>query len=343
LGLGGSDYYPFGMIMPGRKFTSATQYRYGFNGKEEDDEVKGDGNSLDFGARIYDSRLGRWYSLDPLQKKYPDETNYGFVSNNPLIFSDVDGRDKIYTLTVITKDGNVLVQKWTHKDVFFYSQASGKGFGNDKFYKRDIFVNVIINQQNSTGSSSQDLGVRTEIPRAFYYWSKITSTKGDMFGSEMCTQKSGITFTSSFTLEVNGPKTFAKMPTGEVYNVDALMAMAAYTKSGEALELKLDDLADWINHVKDTKESLEQLTQEKEKNESPATSLVEPKNNSSRNETSNTGNNFDTIKPGTIYYNRTLQSKLHKNKNGTSTLYYGERKATPTGASVSLVPSTIIA
>ena len=46
-------------------------YRFSFNGKEKDDEVKGIGNSLDFGARIYDSRLGRWMSLDPMQSKYP--------------------------------------------------------------------------------------------------------------------------------------------------------------------------------------------------------------------------------------------------------------------------------
>ena len=34
-------------------------YPSGFNGKENDDEIKGVGNSLDFGARMYDSRLGR--------------------------------------------------------------------------------------------------------------------------------------------------------------------------------------------------------------------------------------------------------------------------------------------
>ena len=31
------------------------QYSYGFNGKEKDDEVKGGGNSVDFGSRIYDA------------------------------------------------------------------------------------------------------------------------------------------------------------------------------------------------------------------------------------------------------------------------------------------------
>ena len=54
--------------------------------------MKGLGNSLDFGARMYDSRLGRWLSLDPLQAKYPGLTPYGFVANSPLMFIDPDGR-----------------------------------------------------------------------------------------------------------------------------------------------------------------------------------------------------------------------------------------------------------
>ncbi len=39
--------------MPRRTLTSP-DYRYGFNGMEKDDELKGNGNSYDFGARIYD-------------------------------------------------------------------------------------------------------------------------------------------------------------------------------------------------------------------------------------------------------------------------------------------------
>ena len=68
-------------------------YRFGFNGMEKDNEVKGIGNSLDFGARIYDSRLGRWLSMDPLQVKYPALTPYNFVGNSPLRLVDKDGRE----------------------------------------------------------------------------------------------------------------------------------------------------------------------------------------------------------------------------------------------------------
>ncbi len=52
-----TTYYPFGMVMPNRN-GSSDSYRYGFNGMEKDDEIKGNGNSYDFGARIYDPRVG---------------------------------------------------------------------------------------------------------------------------------------------------------------------------------------------------------------------------------------------------------------------------------------------
>jgi hypothetical protein len=54
--------------------------------------VKGLGNSLDFGSRIYDSRIGRWLSVDPLQNNYPFLTPNNFVANNPIIFIDPDGK-----------------------------------------------------------------------------------------------------------------------------------------------------------------------------------------------------------------------------------------------------------
>jgi RHS repeat-associated protein len=74
---------------------SSSDYRFGFNGMEKDNSIKGNGNSYDFGARIYDSRLGRWLSLDPLFSSFPFESNYTYVANNPIICIDVEGKEKI--------------------------------------------------------------------------------------------------------------------------------------------------------------------------------------------------------------------------------------------------------
>lgn len=65
--------------------------RYGFNGKENDNEVKGVGNQQDYGMRIYDPRIGKFLSVDPLTKGYPMLTPYQFASNSPVKHKDIDG------------------------------------------------------------------------------------------------------------------------------------------------------------------------------------------------------------------------------------------------------------
>lgn len=66
-------------------------YRFGFNGKEKDNEWAGVGNSLDYGARMEDTRIARFRSNDPLFKKYPELTPYQFASNTPIRAIDLDG------------------------------------------------------------------------------------------------------------------------------------------------------------------------------------------------------------------------------------------------------------
>ena len=83
------------MQEPGRKFTLNNSYRFGFNGKENDNEVKGEGNQQDYGMRIYDPRLGRFFSKDPISIKYPQLTPYQFASDNPIQNIDVDGLEGI--------------------------------------------------------------------------------------------------------------------------------------------------------------------------------------------------------------------------------------------------------
>jgi RHS repeat-associated protein len=84
------DYYPFGMLMPERQYTNVSDdYRYGFNGMEKDDEVKG--NSYDFGFRIYNSRLGRFLTPDPIGNALPFWSQYHFAANNPILLMDFEG------------------------------------------------------------------------------------------------------------------------------------------------------------------------------------------------------------------------------------------------------------
>ena len=90
------NYYPFGMTMPGRK-SGTDKYRYSFTGQENDPEVAGDGNSVNFGERMYDPRLARWKSLDPYRAAYPSSSPYAYALNTPIGAKDEGG---LYTIFV---------------------------------------------------------------------------------------------------------------------------------------------------------------------------------------------------------------------------------------------------
>ena len=99
--------YPFGMGQPGRQYSAGTGYRYGFNGKENDNEIKGEGNQQDYGMRIYDPRLGRFLSVDPLTKEYPWNSTYAFAENDLIRCVDLDGGErKLATLDQYEYNGS---------------------------------------------------------------------------------------------------------------------------------------------------------------------------------------------------------------------------------------------
>ena len=109
-----NDYYPFGMLMPNRH-GQADSYRYGFNGKEKDDEVKDTGAQYDYGFRIYDPRLGKFLSTDPLFKSYPWYTPYQFAGNKPINSIDLDGLEEYhYSLTIDRENGKTKLE-FSHK------------------------------------------------------------------------------------------------------------------------------------------------------------------------------------------------------------------------------------
>ena len=85
-----SDYYPFGMQMPGRTYNGGN-YRYGFNGKENDNEIKGNGAQQDFGNRAYDTRIAKFLSVDRLSATNPGSSPYNVSADNPILLIDING------------------------------------------------------------------------------------------------------------------------------------------------------------------------------------------------------------------------------------------------------------
>lgn len=158
-----SDYYPFGSLLPGRNYSSDA-YRFGFNGKEKDDEVYGaSGTSYDYGFRIYDPRVARFLSTDPLFKSYPFYTPYQFAGNNPVAFIDLDGLERAVPKK---HDGRTALEIYTekHGKVDIYNPTSrygekrkrgdptGWGFGQEF----PSLVGEPTNRTYEAGQSSQE-------------------------------------------------------------------------------------------------------------------------------------------------------------------------------------------
>ena len=130
------DYDPFGMLTVGRSWSAGSEYRYGFNGKESDPETYGDGNIYDYGFRIYDPRIGRFLSVDPLTKTFPFFTPYQFASNSPLFYVDLDGLEGVSYYEYTLVDGQeVVLRRVIEVDVYVgISHVKKTADSNGSFY-----------------------------------------------------------------------------------------------------------------------------------------------------------------------------------------------------------------
>ncbi|MCX6232767.1 MAG: hypothetical protein NTZ33_14610 [Bacteroidetes bacterium] len=84
------DYYPFGMAMNDRGFNSS-EYRFGFNGQEKDQEIYNNQSTTTATFWEYDGRIGRRWNVDPMTWKYSWESPYAVFHNNPILIIDQNG------------------------------------------------------------------------------------------------------------------------------------------------------------------------------------------------------------------------------------------------------------
>ena len=84
-----NDYYPYGERCPESTYAVSSVNRYKFNGKEE--QTVGDLGMLDYGARMYQAGIGRWFVSDPLAEKYYSVSPYAYCGNDPINRVDPTG------------------------------------------------------------------------------------------------------------------------------------------------------------------------------------------------------------------------------------------------------------
>lgn len=85
-----NDYYPFGMNMQGVSSSFDTMGSF-YNQKYNNKELQETG-FYDYGWRQYMPDLGRWFGMDKLSETYSSFSPYAYVTNNPAMMFDPDGR-----------------------------------------------------------------------------------------------------------------------------------------------------------------------------------------------------------------------------------------------------------
>lgn len=146
-------------------FGSAKGHRYGFNGKEKDEDGEwGDNTHYDYGFRIYNPAIAKFLSVDPLTKSYPELTPYQFASNTPIQAIDLDGLEA-YFIHGLRSDGSAwqdpvfqdvksALKKLTNNEVEYSSQFSWESklppraltrFGNQGRRQRKRAAKKLVN------------------------------------------------------------------------------------------------------------------------------------------------------------------------------------------------------
>jgi len=260
-------FSPFGMPMPQRTFSAG--YRYGFNGQEKDDEIKGSGNSLDFGARIYDSRLGRLLSLDPLSNQFPSESNYSFSGNNPILFVDVEGKKKTVYLTIITKTGKELTFELVNQKDIRISLAATLSETAPNVRIKDIHQSVVIDLSKGTTSISEEKVAGTYSMKLSEYASNAIEGIDNMLPGNGGTQSGGFRLVSLNGENAGADPTKMKIDPETARDLktlnfdDIAVAITAVGSKGKGLFNDLSSgievLPDIVNNAKDMTQAVQDM------------------------------------------------------------------------------------
>ena len=166
-----SDYYPFGMTLPGR-VGGASDYRFAFNGMEKDDEWQEPGNSYTTELRQYDARLGRWKSPDPVTRI--GESPYVAFRNNPISLVDPRGDCPNCDNEAMANDGTYIT--WTDTETGQIMQIHTYWEKGTTAIASEEERAILVRQQLATGNVYYDADGSMGKTTVYYLKRKISIT-----------------------------------------------------------------------------------------------------------------------------------------------------------------------
>ncbi|WP_226180726.1 hypothetical protein [Hymenobacter lucidus] len=269
------NYYPFGMMQPGRNApgnaTLSGGYRYGYNGQEKSDEISSGNYTAEYWE--FDSKIARRWNLDPISK--PWHSNYSVMSGSPIWKIDPDGADDIFTSSgkfrkhVDNGTNYIMIEQRGNKlariDKF---DGSSKWFSSVDDYNRAMLSKVVGYYYNKVGGQGKHgVDYSDRIPEAMaaydpkdngiwimlrngYISSSLVNSYDLQSALEHeifhkydaeCAKQDGVDFIPSFSSHAN---VYSKM-----------MATNTFTKTSDNYKVGIASLfAGFVQEAKDQKE-----------------------------------------------------------------------------------------
>ncbi|WP_462429623.1 DUF6443 domain-containing protein [Butyricimonas virosa] len=143
-----NDYYPSGAKHVTSDYPQEANNRYKYNGKEE--QVTGDLKYLDYGSRMYDSGVIRWFCIDPKAENDISTSGYTYCNGNPVLFIDPNGEMTDWYRSwdksaYIWKDSQLPTMKIGGETYFNIGSSFSMSYG-DKYY--NYYQNVPVSISN---------------------------------------------------------------------------------------------------------------------------------------------------------------------------------------------------
>ena len=288
--------------MPNRGYSASQSYRYGFNGKENDNEVKGVGNQQDYGMRIYDSRLGKFLIVDPLTRKFPMLTPYQFSSNSPIANVDLDGLEAL---------------AYTYVNYQFHG-SNGKLLVTKEFQVRDRAREVSSTTDFAkwilTGESKQGISIlyTKTVDRLGADGKTITETKvlGELYiPAKGDTRKGGFYFSAEGGVSGNSNGNSLSGGENNMISIGLLLSAAGFPAEGGEAE----NMDQFVKIIKEGGKDLKKLMEAAEGTMKGINGAFE----AGKKVKEGTKETRDIFKKGGVYYDGQLKQNLERDTDSS--------------------------